>query len=365
MFGDSNNKIGTREFTSITMYLMAIELSNSSPTYLFKAGKNAGWMIPIVSGLIVFISLGFLLKLLKKYNKGLMDIVYQLTGKYIGIIVGLVLFYIMLSFTAVNSRSYVDIINSVFYIKTPVIVIYILLIGSGLFIASRDFEGIGRTAYITQPYVLASVLLFIILIFNQCNFLYLRPIFGAGIKEIIKGGITNSSMFGEIILLSVVYTQVRGYKEYKLGSIIGLSFGILMISLFCIIYVAVFDYPPVIIINYLFHTAARVIYAGRFIGNLEAFFLVFWLISSLLRFSIYIYLGATYLAYTLKLKEIKPLLLPFAALSLIIGMIPDNYFQTEELIRRSLLSYSWIFIYSLPIVLFILSDIKEKNKVKQ
>lgn len=366
MFGDSNNKIGTRELTAIIMYMLGIELSNATPTFLFKDGKNAAWMLPFVSGLIAFISLGILLKLLKKYeNKGLMDIVYELTGKYVGFIIGMLLFFIMLFYAAINSRSYVDIINVVFFIKTPTIILYIILIGSSLFIAKRGFEAIGRTSYITQPYVLTAVFVYLVLILRQCHFEYLKPILGAGIKEIITSGAKNSSMFADIIVISVIYKKVIGYKEYKLASIIGLSFGIIIVSIFCMIFVAVFDYPPVVIINYLFHTAARVIYVGRFIGNMEAFFLIFWLVAALVRYSVYIYIGTAFLAYTLQLKEVKPLLLLFSALALMFGMLPENYFQAVELIKRMVMGYSGFFIYSLPVILFMLSNIKEKKKVNQ
>lgn len=362
MFGDSNSKIGTRELTAILMYLLGIEISDATPTILFKLGKNAGWMLPLISGLVAFTSLLFLLKLLKKFkDKSLMDIVYILTGKYVGFIIGIVLFLMLLFFTAVNSRNYVDIINSIFFIKTPTIVLYIILIGSSLFIASRGFEAIGRTSYITQPYILLVVAIFILLLWKQCRFEYLKPIFGAGIKEVIKGGVTNSSIFGEIILISVIYSQVRGYKEYRFASIVGLGFGITLLVLFSIIYMAVFDYPSAVIVNYLFPTSARLIFVGRFIGNLEAFFLVFWLVASIIRYSVYIYLGAAFLSYTLKLNNVKALLTPYAALALIIGILPENYIQAVEVARRMLLSYSWTFIYSLPIVLFILSNIRKKE----
>lgn len=366
MFGDSNNKIGTRELTAIIMYMLGIELSNATPTFLFKDGKNAAWMLPIVSGLIAFISLGFLLKTLKKYNnKGLMDIIYELTGKYVGFIIGMLLFSIMLFLAAINSRSYVDIINAVFFVKTPMIILYLILIGCSLFIAKRGFEAIGRTAYITQPYVLTAVFVYTVLIIRQCHFEFLKPILGAGIKEILKSGVKNSSIFTDIIMISVIYKKVIGYKEYKLANIIGLSFGIIIVSFFCVLFIAVFDYPPVVIINYLFHTAARVIYVGRFIGNMEAFFLIFWLVAAFVRYSVYIYIGTAFLSYTLQLKEVKPLLVLYAALSLMIGMLPENYFKTVELVKRMVMSYGSIFIYILPIGLYMLSNLKEKNKVKQ
>lgn len=359
MFGDSNSKIGTREWFAIIALVIGMKVSDTTPTLFMKAGKNAAWIIALLSGLIAIAAYLILLKLLKIYkDKDLLSIAKIILGRKMNFIIGMIFFYIVLGFGAINSRSYVDILSDVFFERTPAIILYLILIGTSYLLTRHGLEGIGRTAWIMFAYVSMAVIIFIALIYNQLNFKYLLPIAGAGFKSIAIGSLTNSSVYSDIILLGIFLPFGRGYKEFRLGSLIGLGYSVFIITLGCAIYVMLFDYPPIEIVNYLFHSATRLIYAGRFVGNLEAFFLIFWIVSSLIRFSILIYMASAYFAYSLSMRNFQPLLLPVSALMLMLGMIPENFLKNVEIARRTLLNTTWVIIFLLPLILLIFSKAK-------
>ncbi|MDP4144594.1 MAG: GerAB/ArcD/ProY family transporter [Bacillota bacterium] len=363
MFTKYDGKLGIREYGALVTVVTAIKICDQTPVFVFEVSKNAGWMLPAVSVAIVIPSYIMLLILIKRYkNKNLMDIVFNLLGRYAGFIIGMLFFISAFSFTVVASRSYVDILSEMFFPRTPSIVLYAVLMVTSFFIAKRGAEAIGRVSFLTQPYVKVIIGIMIMLALKQVNFGFLYPIAGAGVKQIIYGGVQYSTFCQELILFAVFFPMVRGYKEFKMGSIIGFSMGIVEQIFFFILYVGILDYPPLIINNFTYQAVARVLYSGRFISNLEGIFLLAWIVDSSIFFAIYIYVSSAYFAYSLKLPEFKVFLLPFAALSIMLGMIPDNNFVNAVIMRDYILKVNWIFIFGMPLILLIISQIKGDYK---
>lgn len=359
MFGDSNSKIGTRELFALITFVIGIKCSDTTPTLLFKASKGSAWIMALFSGLVAIIPTLITVKVISIHkNLGLMDIVERLMGKKMNFVIGMLIFYELILSSASNSRSYVDILSDIYYQRSSIILLFAILMVSSYMIAKHGLEGIGRTAWIMLPYIALAFYLYIILLLNQMHPEFLYPIGGSGMKAIMKGSLENSTIYVELIILTIFIPYIRDFKSFKIGGLLGLAYSIFLVTLGCLVYQMIFDYPPTVIINYPFHTAARIIYMGRFVGNLEAFFLLFWLVSAILRYSFFIYASAAYFSYSLGIKDFRPMLLPCAALILIIGMIPENFYKNIEIIRRFFLVLSVILYYSLPIVLLILSKTK-------
>lgn len=363
MLNQAENKVGLKEYTAILIIAMGLKPTDSTPGTLLQYGKNAGWMIPLVSSIIVFLSLSCLLALLERYkDKNLIEIIYHLLGKYIGFLIAFLIGTASIVLTASNVRNYADIMSTIYFPRTPVIVLVLILAGGSAIVAKLGFEAIGRTAWMVLPWILVIVAFFIILEFNLLKFKYIYPIFGAGIKQILKGGVIYSTIFSEVITFAIAFPQVKNYKSFKNSSYIALWYAVIEISLFTAMYLMSMDYPPVIINASLFHTVARLIYGGRFISNLEAFFFLFWIIAAIIRFSIYIYTNTAILSYTIKLKEVYPLIYAVFGLIVMIAMLPENILQNVLILRKFLLNFEWVPVFVTPVVLLFISQWKGDYK---
>lgn len=365
MIQKSDGKIGSREFFVLVSYAIAVELTDMTPTFLFKDGKTATWMIPIFSGLILTIPFLILLSIIKKFkNKGLVHIVYSIMGKYAGFIINMALFIVLLSALVLNSRNYVDIIQVMFFPRTPRIAIYLILMGSSYFIANRGLETVGRTAWIFYPYLLGALLLVIVLASKEVNLGFLYPLWGPGIKKLIKTSAENSTIVADIFLLTVLYPYARSYKEFKAPVLWGLAVSIFLLSLLFAFYTTIYDYPTAEGVAFPYHQMIMLASVGRFITNIESLFFLFWVIASIVRFTIYLYLTAAIFGYTLGLNEFEPLLLPFSGLTVILGLIPENYIEGVFVYRQNiLLKNTWAVFMFLPVILWIVFKLRGE-KVK-
>lgn len=362
MISKTEGKVGFREQISMIIMVLLMKATDTTPTILFKDGKHAGWMLPILSATVVIIPFLVTLQLLKKYKKGLIEIIYELTGKYLGFIIGMILFGLMLAALIINSRSYIDILSTMFFLKTPMIVLYLVLVIGMLFIAYRGLETISRTALVIFP---SLQIVFLILVFasqKEIHFDYIHPILGSGIPNLLKSAVVHSSIWGDMFYFAIIFQFSKGYKEFKRTWLIGFGIVILEFTIVLVLYIISFDYPSIIYLNYPFQELTRAIRFGAYLTNPEAFFLAFWVMGAVAKFSINLYFVAVTFAYTLKLKEFEPLLIPFAALTLIIGMIPENFIKEVFVYRSVLLNITWPFFLSLPILLWVISKIKGNKK---
>lgn len=358
------DKLGIKEYTAVLIICIGIKATDSTPTLLYKQGANAGWMIPIISSVIVFLSLSCLLAVLERYkNMNLIEIIYHLTGKYIGAVLGTLFFISVTLILATNIRNYVDVLSSIYFRRTPIFVLAAVMIISCYIIARLGIRAIGRTAWMALPWIIVITIAFVILVYNLIKVDYLYPIGGAGVKQILKGGVLYSGIFSEVIVFSVIFPQVKNYKSFKNSSYIALLYAVISISLMSAIYIMVMDYPPVVINSSPFHTVARLIYGGRFVSNLEAFFLLFWIIASIIRFGMYVYTDAALISYTLKLSDKKQMLSAISAIILMLSMIPENYIENINIGRRTLINVDWILMYIVPCALLFLSQRKGDYKL--
>ncbi|MFC5452684.1 GerAB/ArcD/ProY family transporter [Paenibacillus aestuarii] len=356
----SDGKLGKRELLSVVLFTIGIKFSDTTPDLLFNYGKNAAWMIPLVSGLIVGIPLLILLGLLKKHqNQGLIELIHSLMGKYAASVIGFALFLSIFSGTIANSRNYIDIVNSMYYPRTPIFYLLIILMATCFFVANRGFETIGRTAWLIIPYIQIMIILLIIFVWQDSDWMHLYPLAGPGLGRIVIESASHSSIFGEIILLAAFYPYSKSYKVFKFSTLIGLGFTCIQTAFFVSIYVFVFDYPAIQHMVYPFHQLTRTANIGQNITNVEALFFGFWMIGTVIHFSILLYLSTLLFAKTICMNEFEPLLLPFAGLVFMIGMLPVNVIMTTSF-REMLLKFSSILILSLPFVLWVVDRWKER-----
>lgn len=358
-----DGKIGTRELAAVIILTMSIKFTDTTTILLYHDGKNAAWMIPFVSMTINFISFLFMLSLVKSYkNKGIVEITYLLTGRYFGFITTFVLFFIILVGTILNSRSYVDILSPMFFTATPVKILYLILMVTSAFLAKRGFESIGRTAWIIVPYIKFVLFLLIIFVWKYVDWVNLYPVFGPGLDVLLKEGIKDNSIFGELIFFGVVYPLVREHKNFRRASFISAGVILVEMSLFTLLFVLVFSYPAVSKLAFPFQYLTRIAEAGSYFKQTESIFLGFWAMASIIHFAVYLYLSALLFGKLLQIHEPESLMYPLAFFILLVGLLPENLDQTIFISRRQYLNIISFIIPCVPIVLWTLHKIKRRGK---
>ena len=120
-----------------------------------------------------------------------------------------------------------------------------------------------------------------------------------------------------------------------------------------------FDYRSVEKITYPFNEAIRFVSIGRYITNVETFFIAIWLIAVVIKFTVYIYIVCKIFGFLFQIIEFEYCILPITLLILIIAMIPENNEINMFEIRAFVSNYYKYFLLLLPLLLWVFSRIKE------
>src|SRR5690625_6072848 len=89
------------------------------------------------------------------------------------------------------------------------------------------------------------------------------------------------------------------------------------------IFIALFDYQSVILLNYPYMEILRFIHIG-FLTNMEAFFFPFWLMGTFIRFGFYLYLQLYFIKKLFHIEEVKNLISALSFFRILLGLLPSS-----------------------------------------
>lgn len=333
----SIGKIGIREYVAIILLVVGVKLSDDTPAILIEPLGSAYWMAPLINGILSFIPIYLMIKVIGLYkNKNLHDCILHLFGKYIGNFLSIALLLIGICALIVDSAVYVDIISTMYFTKTPTIMIYVVLMTASAYIAKKGLQHLGTISWLVLFYLLISLFVALLFSLQDSNGHFLFPIFGQGIGDVITESTSHVSIYADFFYLGLIAPYLVSAKAFKKGTFIGLGTVSILICFSFLIYLFVFDYEGLNMVNYPFHELIRLVRLG-FLTNVETFFFPFWVIATFIRFAFYLYLISLFLGGICNIKNFEYLIPTIATITVIFGMAPEAPTFTIFTLRDTLL----------------------------
>ncbi|WP_394237873.1 GerAB/ArcD/ProY family transporter [Niallia oryzisoli] len=319
-----HEKVGIRDYTSIVILMMGTKATENTPSAFYNDVQSAAWMIPLISAGFFLIPLFLLLKTFSVFQgKDLFVVVKKLLGKYIGFFVLLYLFIISSLAVSFDTRMYSDIIHSFYFRRTPLVVVYIIFLLVCVYGAKKGIQHIGSVSYIMVWYIIFSFVLAMILSIMDSNIRSIYPILGSGIPDIIKSSIPGTTLFADLVLLTVLLSSMSSFKDFAKGTWIAFILTAIHISAAAFIFICLFD-RSLGGLGYPFHTAIRYFSFGNFLTNVETLFFPIWLMAAFIRFAALLYICTKLFAHIFHIKEAGYLIPALATIYLLTGMIPET-----------------------------------------
>lgn len=351
-------KLGNKEFIAIIMLTVGTKLSDDTPTILYKHLDNAAWLGIIIMALVYILPIYLMVKLITLYqNKNLVDIIMHLLGRYIGVLIIFILWAIQTYITVVNSSLYADVIGTMYFTRTPTLIIYLILMGVAVMGAKKGLQYIGSAAWVMLFMIKLSLLIVLVITFHEGEISFIFPIFGPGIKKLVMESIPHSSILFDFIFFGLVANYLKSAKVYKTGIWFGFTFVIFEMVLALIGYLLVFDYRGLHMVDYPYHETIRYIQLG-FLTNLESFFFPFWLVATFIRFCFYLYLTALLFGALFKIQNFEYTVFPLAILIVFLGMIAETPVFIIPAIKDKIQYFITAITLFLPCLLWLLAKVK-------
>lgn len=354
----NKGKIGIKEYLAIIFLSVGTKLTDDTPALIYENAKNAGWIALLLIGLVSIIPVFFMIKVFSVHReKNLHEIIVHLFGRFIGNIVSILLLVGGVAALIVDSGVYTDIISSMYFSKTPTIIVYIILMFVCAYGAKRGFEQIGTAAWLLLPYIKITLLIALLFTFKAGSIGYIFPLWGEGKLSIAKAAAKNVSIYADFLFLGLVAPLVSSFKDFRKGTILALIFVTVELCMALVAFVVLFDYTTAEMLSYPFHETIRYIQIG-FLTNVETLFFPFWLVATFIRFSFYLYLCAILLGGILKIKEFEYLIPLMTTIVILIGAAPESPSITLSSAREIILQLLSPAYIALPPLMWVLAKIR-------
>ncbi|WLV25609.1 GerAB/ArcD/ProY family transporter [Aciduricibacillus chroicocephali] len=359
------NVIGLREFVSMGAIIVGLKLTDDTPVVYYKSLANSAWMAPLISGVIVGVLIYLTMNTLDRYEgQNLIDVIYIGFGKIIGWIVVMYLFISLYLSLIIDSAIYSDLISTMYFINTPVVAIYGLIVILCSIGAMMGIGAISSLAWSIIVYLKFFLFIALVLAFGHGQTSFIYPLFGYGEWDVIKESISSISLLDEFFYFCIFATLLPTKKDFRKGMWIMLIMVTIEITLSMIAFITVFDYKSAQLLNYPWHEVIRYISLG-FIKNVESLFFPFWLIGLIIRFSFYFYVTAYLLGRLFKINKFQLIVPILAVLTVFIGMIPEQpSFALPEL-RKSFINLLSLPTISITILLWGVVKFKKRRETKR
>ncbi|MDT8860775.1 spore germination protein [Alkalihalobacillus sp. MEB130] len=231
---------------SIIQLFILILIFEIGSTTLFAIGIGVGqdaWMVVLLIGMIGFFLILIYTQIAKMYpDQNFSEVLHNVIGKKLTpplLLLYCVYFYSQATF---NFYEFGALIKLTTLPQTPLPALLYLFVFVMMYILSKGFEVLARTAEILTPYViifLISIYIFTLLS-GEFDFTALQPVLGNGFQPVLEEAVKHIGFpFGELILFLMFWHYIENKQKIRKMALLAVGFSIVMLLLSLIAMISV------------------------------------------------------------------------------------------------------------------------------
>jgi spore germination protein KB len=328
--------------------------------------KNDAWIAGIF-GLVMAVPIIMIYsRILQLFpGKNLYDISYLLLGKYLGSII--IILYIWYSFHlgALVIRNFGEFLNSVTMPETPMLVSMLSLILICIIAVRLGIEVISRTSAYLLPILIFILIIVQLLSVTQMHLQYIEPILYNGLSPVLKEGFSAFAFpFAEAVIFLGILGNLQSKKSYYKIYLTGLlvAGGIIIILVLRNIFLLGNQLS-----NYYFpsHVAVSRIQLGDFLQRIEVTVAFIFVVGVFIKTSLCLLFTCKGIAKLFHLNDYRSIVIQTGLL-----MVYLAYILYDDIIEMHFWAFSVYKYYSfpfqviLPLLIFIIAELKKKGQNK-
>lgn len=319
-------KIGTFEAITLILSFVVAHTVLSLPKALVDTTKSSTLLNILFITVFTVAFVYIICRILKKFpGMDILDISEYIGGKILKKIIGFVFIFSFIISASIFLRNFAECLEIVYYPSTDIIFIILFFITSVSIVAKLSLNASLKANLIIVPIVLISILFLFLANIRSFSIQRIYPLLGNGLYETFISGITNIYAFSGIVLIYFLPPLLKEPSKLLKISIAGTI--ISSIYLLFVVSLILFMFPVFVELDEVLplYTIATYVEFGSFFQRLESVFLLIWLIAFVCYLSIIINLSLFTFKKITGIKDIKPMIYPFAFISLGIALLPKNY----------------------------------------
>ncbi|MBX4267948.1 GerAB/ArcD/ProY family transporter [Clostridium estertheticum] len=326
------------------------------------ANKDA-WLAIIIAiswSIILFLIFSRILSLYP--GKDLFDILPIVMGKFLGKIISILMIWFAFHTGLLIIRIISEFTNILVFPDTPVVIpmifFTILLISS----LNAGIEVLGRWAEFFSYIVILIVLIVPLLSITQMDINRLKPLLDNGLSPLLNGAFSSFSFpFGEVVIFTMVFSNISKIKNYKKIFMVGLFVGGGLIVLTVLRNILVLGSESVSSVYFASSMAVSLIRLG-FLQRLELTVIIVFLVCIFVKVSICTFAVCNGISKVFGFDDYKFIVTPIVLLMLNISFFIYRHTMEMAFFTYNIWQYyAFPFEVIIPLVVFIRAEIKSRR----
>ena len=361
------NKItfGKWETVCLLINIINMQIFVSFPRLIVETGGTAAWIVSIYIFILSIISFWLISKLFQRFpGKDIIDIVQEIGGKAVRILIGLSFSLTGIFFEAITLREFSENIKTITLISSPLSFVMIFLILGAIIPVFFGLEPIVRIHSLGAPIIAVAYLIILLLLFPFMHFENVLPIMGNGFPKVFGEGFLRLSFYFGLTIIFYLPPFIKTFSNFKSAGYISLCLTGFFMTVAALVFTTVMPYPTALESTIPIYDLSRLIYYGRFFQKIEPIFVTIWAFAAYLYFCGGLYFLIHVFKKALNLPYLKPLIIPFSILMYTIAFIPDSFMSAVEIEQSFARTYGFLPLLCPPLILLIIAKIMKKGSVK-
>ncbi|MBU3102036.1 MULTISPECIES: GerAB/ArcD/ProY family transporter [Clostridium] len=355
-----NESISERQATIlIILFLMGNSLLIGSG----NQAKQDAWIAIIIAMTWSIILVLMFCRILSLYpGKDLFDILKIVMGKFIGKIISILMIWFAFHSGALILRSFSEFTNTLVFADTPVIIPMVFFTILLVWSLKAGIEVLGRWAEFFSWIVILIVIIVPILSIPQMDIARLKPILSNGVATLLEGAFSSFTFpFGQIVIFTMVFSNISKVKNYKKTFIVGLLVGGGLILLTSLRNLLVLGNETVSGLYFHSTMSVSLIRLG-FLQRLEMTVIIVFLACVFIKVSICIFAVCNGISKVFGFDDHKFIATPVALI-----MLSFSFFVYRSTMEAAFFTlniwayYSFTFEVIIPLVIFIVAEIRSRR----
>ncbi|MEH7110293.1 GerAB/ArcD/ProY family transporter [Bacillus sp. JJ1764] len=322
------------------------------------------WIAIIISGLIITLVAVLILKLCQRYpNETFYQFNQKLLGKWIGSLLSLTVICYYIALSAYEVRTMAENTRLFLLQGTPIWAIMMPFLWIGLYLVQGGVNAIARLLEIVFP---ITVLFFILVMFLGIELFEvdnLRPVLGSGVMPIMKGLKTSSLSFAGFEILLFIFMFMKEKNKVTKIPLLGVGIPFIFYTITEVIVIGSISVDAVLSQTWPVLTFIRSFeIKGLLFERFDSLLLVIWLMQIFTTYVIALFVANLGLNQLFSITT-QAFIYGLIPLIYVVSMIPKNI--NEVFIMADILGkFAFSLFFIMPLVLFIISKLKERNYEK-
>ncbi|MCL4441357.1 MAG: spore germination protein, partial [Firmicutes bacterium] len=314
-------RISGKQMVFLAMVIILPSVSMSMPMLIYREAGQDSWLSEILAAAFGVAAGAVTAGLGMRFpNMNIVQYGELLAGRILGRAIVLLYIVFFIYTNAIFIREFSDMLVTYIMPETPILVFLAGLTTVSAYIVRSGLEVLARVNEILTMVAVVVGLFMMSLLLPQMRIENFTPVLEDGIMPVLQGAFHAAPLFGETMALLMIIPYLNRPQEAKRAIFRGTVIASLVVLLALISAMAILgermarDLFPNL-------TMSRQVSIAELIERVEPLFILAWMITGVVRMSIFHFLAVLTMSQWLNLKEYKALVLPVGVLTTVLSVV--------------------------------------------